>query len=112
MATLKRAVDELDELRYSELLSAEIFDSEEVLMLAYCAVVCFNSEQAFDILLRRNNRFQLKPRWHALFNKPRIFHLLKNGATPERRQLDLITLSVAFERDIYFMGELVLERAS
>jgi|LauGreDrversion4_2_1035121.scaffolds.fasta_scaffold52683_6 hypothetical protein len=44
MVSLKKAIEAFDEVRYSEILTHDIFDSDEVLMLVYCAVVCFNSE--------------------------------------------------------------------
>ena len=108
MIALKKAVDAFDEVRYSEILTHDIFDSDEVLMLAYCAVVCFNSQQAFDILMKRNNHFKLKPEWHAVFAAPKVFMTLQINS-PERRKLDLLTIKTAFERDLNFMVDLVLE---
>lgn len=73
MLDLKRAVETLDELRFSEILKIDILDSDEVMMLLYSSVVCFNSEKAFDILLRRNNSFKHKPEWANLFSFPKVF---------------------------------------
>ncbi len=67
MNELQRAIESLEELRFSELLINEIYDSDEVLMMIYAAVVCFNSEKGFDILLRRNSYFRHKKEWHSLF---------------------------------------------
>lgn len=86
MTKLKVAIEFLDEVRYSEILLNDIFDSDETLMLIYAAIVCFNSEKAFDILLRRNNYFKMKPEWHQLFTSPRLFHCLAYQLiSPERR---------------------------
>ena len=73
MLNLKRAIDTLDEVKFSEILSNDILDSEEVLMLLYVSVVCFHTEKAFDILIRRNNFFKFKPEWYSLFSSVRIF---------------------------------------
>ena len=73
MLDLKSAIDDLDEPKFSQILNTEIYDADEVLMLLYCAVTCFNSEKAFDILLKRNNYFRVKPEWFALFQIPKIF---------------------------------------
>ena len=112
MTKLKVAIEYLDEVKYSEILLNEIFDSDECLMLIYAAVVCFNSEKAFDIILRRNNNFRLKPEWHTLFSSPRIYSCLAYQLTsPERRKLDLLTLKSAFDKDLYFMADVVLDRS-
>lgn len=42
MLSLKQAVEKLDDNRFAQLLNNDIIDSGEVLMLLYCAVVCFN----------------------------------------------------------------------
>ena len=111
MTSLKKAIDELDEVRYSQILTNDIYDTEEVLMLVYCAIVCFNSEQAFDILMKRNNFFKMKPEWNAVFAAPKVYHILSQLISPERRKFDLLTIKTAFERDLYFMADLILERS-
>ena len=76
MKTLKQAVDNFDDTLFSTLLNQDHFDSGEILMLLYASVVCFNSERAFDILLKRDNYFKSKPTWHAIFKVPRVYPLL------------------------------------
>ena len=68
MMDLKYSIDRVDEVRFSSLINHDIFDSDEVLMILYACVVCFNSEKAFDILLRRNNFFKFKKEWFKLFS--------------------------------------------
>ena len=93
-------------------MNSDIVDSGEVLMLLYCSVVCFNSERAFDILLKRDNYFKQKPDWHKLFNSPKVYQTLKTlPISPERRNFDIITLKEAFDKDLNFMVYLVLERS-
>jgi hypothetical protein len=60
--------------------------------------------------MKRNNHFKLKPEWHAVFSIPRVFTTLQLNS-PERRKLDLLTIKTAFERDLNFMVDLVLEQA-
>ena len=112
MADLKRAVETLDEGRFADLLINDVLDSEEVLMLLYASAVCFNSEKAFDVLLRRNNFFKHKHEWHSLFVAPRVFSKLQAHLTSsERAKLDLLVLGFALEKDLYFMADLVLSRS-
>jgi hypothetical protein len=81
-------------------------------MVLYCSVMCFNQERAFDILLKRDNFFKQKPDWHRLFSAPKIYQCLKNQPiSPDRRQFDLITLREAFDKDLMFMVEIILERS-
>jgi hypothetical protein len=93
-------------------LNKDLLDSGEVLMILYASVVCFNAEGAFDILLKRDNYFAAKSSWNKIFATPRIFprlQLMPNSL--ERRAFDIITLKEAYERDLGFMVDLVLERA-
>jgi hypothetical protein len=69
MMDLKYSIDRVDEVWFSSLINHDIFDSDEVLMILYACVVCFNSEKAFDILLRRNNFFKFKKEWFKLFSQ-------------------------------------------
>ena len=86
MLSLKQAVEKLDDNRFAQLLNNDIIDSGEVLMLLYCAVVCFNQEKAFDILLKRDNYFKQKPEWYRIFSVPKVYDCLKNQPiSPERR---------------------------
>ena len=63
-------------------------------------------------MVKRNNYFKTKQEWHNLFSVPRIYQILQSQLiSPERRKFDLIALKVAFERDIYFMAELILDRS-
>lgn len=81
-------------------------------MVLYCSVVCFNQERAFDIMLKRDNYFKQKPDWYRLFATPKIYQCLKNQPiSPDRRQFDLITLREAFDKDLIFMVEIILERS-
>ena len=64
MADLKFAIEKIDEVKFSEILINEIYDQDEVLMLLFTALVCFNSEKGFDILLKRSNYFKIRPEWH------------------------------------------------
>ena len=112
MLTLKQAVEKLDDNRFAQLLNNDIVDSGEVLMLLYCAVVCFNQERAFDILLKRDNYFKQKPEWNRIFGTPRVYACLKGQPmSPERRQFDVLTMREAFDRELMFMVEIVLERS-
>jgi hypothetical protein len=112
MRMLKMAVQNLDDEKFTYLLNSEIFDSDEVLMLLYSSVVCFNSEKAFDILLKRNNYFKFKGDWHTLFSSIRIFQTLQVQLTSsDRRKFDLIALRAAFEKELQFMVDLILERS-
>jgi hypothetical protein len=45
-------------------------------MLIYTAVVCFNSEKGFDVMVKRNNYFKLKSEWNKLFTIPKIYSIL------------------------------------
>ena len=112
MRTLKQAIETFDDSLFSQLLNNDHVDSGEVLMILYASVVCFNAESAFDILLRRDNYFASKPAWHLLFSQKRVFPRLQLvPGCPERRSFDLITLKEAYDKDLSFMSELVLERA-
>jgi ABC-type enterochelin transport system permease subunit len=76
MSELKLAIDKFDEVRYSSILTNEIFDMDEVFMLIYTSVVCFNSEKGFDVMIKRNKYFKNKPEWNTLFQTPRIYPIL------------------------------------
>jgi hypothetical protein len=112
MRTLKQAIETFDDSLFSQLLNKDHVDSGEVLMILYASVVCFNAESAFDILLKRDNYFASKPTWHLLFSQKRVFPRLQLvPVSPERRSFDLLTLKEAYDKDLSFMSELVLERA-
>ena len=49
----------LDEDKFREILSVDVHNNQEVIMIMYCAVECFNSDQAFDIIVKRNNYFKV-----------------------------------------------------
>ena len=81
-------------------------------MLLYCSIVCFRSQQAFDILLKRNNYFKVNSEWHRLFSSANLYScLLTEPISPERGMFDLLALKASFDKELSFMTELILERA-
>ena len=61
--------------------SKDILNQNEALMFLYAAAICFNKESIFDMLIEKNNTFEVFPEWNLLLGQPNVFTYIQTQGT-------------------------------